>query len=364
MQVRIVDCGMDRPIPRDLATDHGGERFAHVCLRKLFVLCARGGEAEGPHACTLGIARHALPVLIGRCEAIIGSYVADDAADAFSDGRGGRVSLPRHRLEEMLCVLEVLETMTLDPRVSNWLAEGNDDFPGAFVSCSRRLLSALLVPRLFSDRRLSADSSLHWVVRQHWINSARRWDYIPNLMRTATLMRHPHLSHCILTLLVSSLLRCQAQPCHFTSCRKASRTDSRVRVCVCVVRVFTGHPGIAGILAARRKADGYDQSRERTHLMFLFPALCAAVGVRDARLREYVQRLLLLCGHTLALVPTLPAAGGGGGVVVAQSALPAGGTEAEAEVGEVGAGERMLQLADASSQAVMPPELSSLSLDF
>jgi hypothetical protein len=132
--VRIVDCGMDRPIPRDLATDHGGERFAHVCLRKLFVLCARGGETEGPHACTLVIARHALPVLIGRCEAIIGSYVADDAADTVSDGRGGRVSLPRHRLEEMLCVLEVLETMTLDPRVSNWLAEGNDDFPGALLS--------------------------------------------------------------------------------------------------------------------------------------------------------------------------------------------------------------------------------------
>jgi len=130
--------------------------------------------------------------------------------------------------------------------------------------------------------------------------------------------------------------------------------------------MITGHPGIAGILAARRKADGYDQSRERTHLMFLFPALCAAVGVRDARLREYVQRLLLLCGHALALVPTLPDGGGGGcGVVVAQSALPAGGTEAEAEAGDVGgAGERMLQLADAPSRAVMPPELSSLSLEF
>jgi hypothetical protein len=133
-------------------------------------------------------------------------------------------------------------------------------------------------------------------------------------------------------------------------------------VCVCVVYMVTGHPGIAGILAARRKADGYDQSRERTHLMFLFPALCAAVGVRDARLRDYVQRLLLLCGHALALVPTLPGGAGDGGVV-AQSALPVGRTEAEA--GDVGgAGERMLGLADAPSQAVMPPELSSLSLDF
>jgi hypothetical protein len=86
--------------------------------------------AQGPHACTLGIARHALPVLVGRCTSIITQYVADDAADATPDARRG--SLPRCRLEEMMCVLEVLESMTLDPRVSNWMAEGNDDFPGAF----------------------------------------------------------------------------------------------------------------------------------------------------------------------------------------------------------------------------------------
>jgi hypothetical protein len=40
--------------------------------------------------------------------------------------------------------------------------------------------------------------------------------------------------------------------------------------------------------------------------MFLFPSLCAAVAVRDVRLRECVQRLLLLTGHALALVPSLP----------------------------------------------------------
>ena len=199
----------------------GGERFAHVCLRKLFVLCARGGEAEGPHACTLGIARHALPVLIGRCEAIIGSYVADDAADAFSDGRGGRVSLPRHRLEEMLCVLEVLETMTLDPRVSNWLAEGNDDFPGAFCCFpSRLLLSALLVPCLFfgSPADCRVELSLVRSSTVERLSTATRAVLTPTLMRTATLMCIAILTPPAVFSLVSFMLRCRAQRWHFTSC--------------------------------------------------------------------------------------------------------------------------------------------------
>ena len=42
--VNIVDCGVDRPIPPEGYT--GGERFSHVCLRKLYALCARGGESE------------------------------------------------------------------------------------------------------------------------------------------------------------------------------------------------------------------------------------------------------------------------------------------------------------------------------
>jgi len=119
--VRIVDCGVDRPIPPEGIS--GGERFSHVCLRKLYVLCSRGGESEGPHACTLGIARHALPILIHRCQTIMDSYFEQDHPSA-----SGNVS--RSHFDEMMCVMEVLETMTLDSRVSNWMAEGNDDFPG------------------------------------------------------------------------------------------------------------------------------------------------------------------------------------------------------------------------------------------
>lgn len=90
------------------------------------------------------------------------------------------------------CALEVLETMTLDPRVSNWMAEGNDDFPG--------------------------------------------------------------------------------------------------------------HPGIAMLLQAKRSQDGYNHARERTHLMFMYHALCQVIMCRDLRLRNQVQRLLLLTGTELAIV--------------------------------------------------------------
>ena len=98
--VRIVDCGVDRPIPPE--GYYGGEHFGDVCLRKLYVLCSRGGEAEGPHACTLSIARHALPVLIHRCESILSKFAQDDLRVNPAAGPL-QSTMARSRLDEAMC---------------------------------------------------------------------------------------------------------------------------------------------------------------------------------------------------------------------------------------------------------------------
>eukprot|EP00854_Cymbomonas_tetramitiformis_P009321 gene9321-11046_t len=91
--VAIVDCGVDRPIPPEGYS--GGERFSHVCLRKLYVLGMRGGEAEGPHACLLAISRHAMPILLNRCEQVVRAYAQDDHP-------ASNQNIPRSRFDEMM----------------------------------------------------------------------------------------------------------------------------------------------------------------------------------------------------------------------------------------------------------------------
>lgn len=54
--------------------------FGHVCLRKMFALCARGGGGADPDGCRLDVARLALPVFMARCDAVLRAYGEDQAA--------------------------------------------------------------------------------------------------------------------------------------------------------------------------------------------------------------------------------------------------------------------------------------------
>ena len=105
--------------------------FSHVCLRKLYVLCSRGGSLQGSQKHLLQIAQvrggapapydrccartaaplrsvadvpyvvlqAAFPIILVRCRSILQQFAADQRSDPGS--------VDSQRMEEVVCVLEV-----------------------------------------------------------------------------------------------------------------------------------------------------------------------------------------------------------------------------------------------------------------
>ncbi|CAD7699922.1 unnamed protein product [Ostreobium quekettii] len=107
--VRIVDEGMTRSDPSDGALAAGG-RFSHACLRKMYVLCSRGEAGQDPHGALLEVAQLALPIFISRCDRILRTFAQDDR-------QSGTIRLPAAQIDEVVFTLEILSSLTLDPRV-------------------------------------------------------------------------------------------------------------------------------------------------------------------------------------------------------------------------------------------------------
>eukprot|EP00740_Mantoniella_antarctica_P005915 CAMPEP_0181348412 /NCGR_PEP_ID=MMETSP1106-20121128/160_1 /TAXON_ID=81844 /ORGANISM="Mantoniella antarctica, Strain SL-175" /LENGTH=275 /DNA_ID=CAMNT_0023460699 /DNA_START=185 /DNA_END=1011 /DNA_ORIENTATION=- len=125
--VSVLTEGANRP---SSSSTRGGsgvgdhrEPFAHVCLRKLFVLCSRGGRAADSGA-AISVGRIALPALVTRCEAVLIEYAATDAAAPVD------AHFNRRRVDLVVCVLDIVVSLTLDPRVSDAAARGHASFEG------------------------------------------------------------------------------------------------------------------------------------------------------------------------------------------------------------------------------------------
>ncbi len=61
--VGVLDGGITRPRARHIPDSAAGSRFPHACLRKLYVLCSRGMEAQGAHGCLLEVSNVLCPAL-------------------------------------------------------------------------------------------------------------------------------------------------------------------------------------------------------------------------------------------------------------------------------------------------------------
>lgn len=109
--------------PRELSVPQAttSSNFAHVCIRKMYVLCSRGSSsAADPDGCLLEVSRLALPVFMSRCDAVLRAYAEDQARAATPALAGSTISgAGRIRLDEVLCILEVLASMTLAPAVAD-----------------------------------------------------------------------------------------------------------------------------------------------------------------------------------------------------------------------------------------------------
>jgi hypothetical protein len=131
----VLPCcrGITRPHALNFAAATSSTVFSHVCLRKLYVLCSRGGSLQGSQKHLLQIAQvsrrcitivpllpsctsrrlivhlmlkslllhsqAAFPIILVRCRSILQQFAADQRADP-----GSVDSL---RMEEVVCVLEV-----------------------------------------------------------------------------------------------------------------------------------------------------------------------------------------------------------------------------------------------------------------
>lgn len=100
-----------------------------MCLCKLQVLSSRGTELQGSNRSLLEVAQLALPALLDRCEAVLEAYAAaqegtppDSSTQQHRAGLDEPSSINSGDLsssdtDDVVCVLEALSSMRLDPAV-------------------------------------------------------------------------------------------------------------------------------------------------------------------------------------------------------------------------------------------------------
>lgn len=119
--IGVVARGIARPPALSVPQLATGSNFGHVCIRKMYVLCSRGagpvGAAPGAGGAALEVARLALPPFVARCAAMLRAF-ADEARPGALGGAAAP-PLPRPLLDEVMCVLEVLASMSLAPAVAD-----------------------------------------------------------------------------------------------------------------------------------------------------------------------------------------------------------------------------------------------------
>ena len=130
--ISVVDRGIARPRELSIPQTVTGSNFSHVCVRKMYVLCSRAGGAAaaavGVHHRQssvsevdpmLLVARTALPMFLSRCDTMLRLFAeeARTGVGGNSSGGGAPVAPSRPRLDEIMCVLEVIASMSLAPSV-------------------------------------------------------------------------------------------------------------------------------------------------------------------------------------------------------------------------------------------------------
>eukprot|EP00884_Botryococcus_braunii_P011070 jgi/Botrbrau1/19965/Bobra.0059s0081.1 len=109
--VGVVERGVGRPRALAIPRSAAGTRFGQLCLRKMFVLCSRGVDAQGPHACLLEVAQVTFPLFVETCRGMLEEHAQEV-------GRG-REQADRTRFDDFLCMLDALATLTVSPLVAD-----------------------------------------------------------------------------------------------------------------------------------------------------------------------------------------------------------------------------------------------------
>ena len=76
MLVKVVDRGINRDCSVHIPQTLTGSNFGHVCVRKMYVLCTRATGKRDDRV-NLEVARIALPLFLARCDTVLRSFVED-----------------------------------------------------------------------------------------------------------------------------------------------------------------------------------------------------------------------------------------------------------------------------------------------
>jgi len=127
--LKVIEEGIDRPAKYQIPVSLKHSSFSLVCIRKMYVLCSRGSNEQQVRN---HVAKRALPMFLKKCHSMI---------CRFSEGSQQTLLGDRHRdrpaLEEIICILEVIATMTLSPDVVDSIMPQGDPV-SEFVRLMRR----------------------------------------------------------------------------------------------------------------------------------------------------------------------------------------------------------------------------------
>lgn len=144
--IHVVEEGISRPSKYQILQNVKHSNFSLVCIRKMYVLCSRGsnqtvGDAggntnEGMYEQVAQVRSHvakcALPRFLKICHNMISNFAQESQYTPLGD-----THVDRPKLEEIICILEVLATMTLAPDVVDSMMPENDPM-GDYIRCMRK----------------------------------------------------------------------------------------------------------------------------------------------------------------------------------------------------------------------------------
>ena len=130
--IEIVKEGISRPLKYQIPHMSKHSNFSLVCIRKMYVLCSRGSSSgkgevnqddlyEQVAQVRNHVAKCALPIFLKVCNDMISEFAEESQYNPLGDKQ-----VERPKLEEIICILEVLATMTLSPDVVDSIMPPDD----------------------------------------------------------------------------------------------------------------------------------------------------------------------------------------------------------------------------------------------
>lgn len=144
--IQVVEEGISRPSKYQIPQSTKHSNFSLVCIRKMYVLCSRGYEntVQGSKQLTNEdlyeqvaqvrnhVAKCALPRFLKICHNMISNFAEESQYTPLGDAH-----VERLKLEQIICILEVLATMTLSPGVVDSMVP-QDDPMGDYIKLMRK----------------------------------------------------------------------------------------------------------------------------------------------------------------------------------------------------------------------------------